>query len=100
MKNQPTRHHKIAKEAWWTNYGANIEHILRAPHQAHHLLFWNSPPHTQLSTILDRNGRLLNKCFRDDIMSVIYDYNLSEIYHPKCVKMDKMIQFMEEHIIT
>lgn len=80
-----TTHHRICKSQWGNNHFDNRLKMSEIRHRALHILFENSLPNEQISTILDINGKAIIKDFRQDIMSVIDDY-WNEAYNHKCFK--------------
>jgi len=91
-QNKLTRHHKLARAVWGTSHYDNIEKKRDAEHRAHHLLYGIQTPHEQISSIIDVTGKAFNSCFASDILSVIEDYELEEIYNSKCVNVQKLVQ--------
>jgi len=97
MKNKSTRHHIIPKSLWWTNHNDNIERKRDIKHRAHHLLYDNKLPHEQIWQIIDLTWKAFDKCFSDDIQSVVNDYDVEAIYNKKCILMWKLKNYILNH---
>ena len=87
-----TKHHIIPKSMGGSNHTHNIEKKTQNMHRAHHLLYDNQVPHEQLLTIIDLTGKAFNRAFAEDIKSVIYDYNIEDVYTKQCVNIEKLIR--------
>jgi len=94
MKNKITDHHKIPKSLWGTRHFDNIEKKKELKHRAHHTIYENQAPHEQIIEIVDVTGKAFNAVFADDLMSVVNDYDLEDIYNHKCVNMKKLVNYI------
>jgi len=91
---QLTRHHKIARQYWWSNHHDNIVRLERDKHIAQHTRFWNNLPHEQILDIVDVTGKCFKKCFSDDVIEVVSSYDLEEIYKEWCYNTRKLVKFI------
>ena len=94
MKNKLTKHHKIPKSLWGTSHFDNIEKKNDTPHKSHHIVFENKAPHEQIVQIVDVTWKAFNAVFADDIMSVVNDYDIEDIYNHKCVRVKKLVDYI------
>ena len=76
-----------------------MEELRRIDHRAHHQIHQNQPPHEQILSIVDRTGRCFKQAMARDIIEVVNSYDITQMYHPKCVDMEKMIRVLAEKII-
>lgn len=92
LDEQITRHHIICKSRGGTNNTRNIEFKKRVEHRAWHTIFINLLPHEQLKLVLELNGDVLRKGFKEDVLAIIDGYEVTAIYHPQCVSIAKLVK--------
>lgn len=91
MRNKITNHHKVTKSHGGNNHYDNIVKLPETKHRALHTLFEDQLLHQQVQTLVDLTGKAINKNFRDDVMSVMWDYEIDQTYNEKCCNMNKLI---------
>ena len=94
--NKITRHHRITKSHWGNNHYDNIAKLWDVKHRALHTLFADQILHQQVQTLVDLTWKAINKNFREDIVSVLWDYELDEMYNEKCCNMNKLVSHILE----
>jgi len=92
-----TKHHLITKSNWGNNHYDNIAKLWDNQHKALHTLFEDQILHQQVQTLVDLTWKAINKNFRDDIQSVLWDYELDQMYNEKCCNMSKLVKHILEY---
>ena len=88
--NNLTRHHRLAKALWGSNYYKNIVSLRWKPHNAFHQIFAELPFPYQVIKLINLTWEALQPHIWNDIKDYLWNHDLCEMFNPNTFSINKM----------